>query len=235
MKLDQIPAAIRPKSFHNFRNHDGSAAITQRFTSAAFNQLGFQWDEPFLLGKVKTDFNVYVFDENGNWMDPFSAAFPGFYTTDNNVLSDEPFEFIVLPPFPGEVHGGRNQSDYQIVIGNVNGRRDRPTFDEDGQRGQHLLFRVVEQRDAPFGGRAQRALTLGKVDRAGTQGVEALCEPSEQCIWFQQADAGRRELDRKRQTVEPPADPGHGQRVVVGQGKVVADGPGTIDEQLHGG
>ena len=40
VKLDQIPAAIRPKSFHNFRNPDGSAAITQRFTSAAFNQLG---------------------------------------------------------------------------------------------------------------------------------------------------------------------------------------------------
>ena len=58
-------------------------------------------------------------------------------------------------------------------IGNVHGRLERPAVDEDRQRGQHLLLGVIEQPDAPFDGRAQRALTFGKVDRAGTQRVEA--------------------------------------------------------------
>ena len=60
-------------------------------------------------------------------------------------------------------------------------------------------------------------------------------EPSEQCRRFEQSGARRGELDGERQTVEAPADLDDGARVVVGQGEVVADGPGSIDEQLHGG
>jgi hypothetical protein len=119
--LEQIPAGIRPQSVHNFRNLNGSTSITQRFSSAANNVMSFQWDEPFFLGGVKTDFNIYVFDKDGNWMDPASPAFPGFYSTDDNTLTDEPFEIVFLSPFAGEIHGGANVSDYQIVIGNVNG------------------------------------------------------------------------------------------------------------------
>ncbi|MGZ3339408.1 MAG: S8 family peptidase [Reyranella sp.] len=121
LKLDQIPAEIRPKSIHNFNGAgNGDAALSQTFTTAAVNFLSFQWDEPFYVGKVKTDFNVYVFDAAGNWMDPFSPAFPGFYSTDDNTATDQAFEIVILPPFAGEVHGGANVSDYQIVIGKVN-------------------------------------------------------------------------------------------------------------------
>ena len=121
IKLDQIPANIRPQSIHNFSSEDDFASLTQRFTTATDNRISFQWDEPFRKGKVKTDFNIYVFDAAGNWMDPNSADFPGFYTTDDNTKTDIPFEFVDLIPFPGEIHGGANVSDFQIIIGNVNG------------------------------------------------------------------------------------------------------------------
>src|SRR5262249_39779608 len=92
-----------------------------KFTTVGENFISFQWDDPFFVGNVSTDFNILVFDENGNWMDPTSSAFPGFYTTDNNAQTDEPFEVVILVPFAGEIHGGANVSTYQIVISNKNG------------------------------------------------------------------------------------------------------------------
>src|SRR5262245_41079501 len=120
LHFEELPARLRPRSVHQFRNADGSTSITQKFTTATDNVLSFQWDEPFIRGKVLTNFNVLVFDVNGHWMDPFSPAFPGFYTTDNNVATGLARELIELLPFPGEIHGGANQSTYQLVIGNMN-------------------------------------------------------------------------------------------------------------------
>jgi hypothetical protein len=117
--LEQIPAAIRPQSVHNFRNADGSVSITQRFRTAASNIISFQWDEPFNLGLVKTDYNFYVFDLDGNWIDPATSP-TVFYSTDNNLLTDQPFEIAQLIPVAGEIHGGANVTDYLIVIGSMN-------------------------------------------------------------------------------------------------------------------
>ena len=120
--LEQIPAAIRPQTVHDFNDGNGPASITQRFTTT-FNQgVTFQWDEPFFLGLVKTRYIVYVFDKDGNFLDPKgSKNFPGFYTTDNTLVTDEPNQFLFLPPRPKDVVGGANVTDYQLVIGNVNG------------------------------------------------------------------------------------------------------------------
>jgi hypothetical protein len=120
LHLDQIPADIRPQSVHNFQNADGSVNIAQRFRSAADNILSFQWDEPFNLGLVKTDYNLYVFDLNGNWVDPATSP-TVFYSTDNNLDTDQPFEIAELVPVAGETHGGANVTDYYIVIGSMNG------------------------------------------------------------------------------------------------------------------
>src|SRR5262245_1659220 len=121
LQLSEIPAGLKPQSFQTFVNRDGSTSLTLKFSTAAVNFISFQWDEPFFQGNVKTDFNILVFDQNGHWMDPASAAFPGFYSTDDNTQSDEPFEVVILPPFPGEIHGGANTSTYQLVITNKNG------------------------------------------------------------------------------------------------------------------
>ena len=118
LHLEQIPADIRPQSFHNFQNPDGSVSITQRFRSAADNILSFQWDEPFNLGLVKTNFILYVFDLDGNWIDPNTST-TVFYTTDNNLLTDQAVQIAEMIPVPGQMQGGANVTDYQIVIGNV--------------------------------------------------------------------------------------------------------------------
>lgn len=158
--LEQIPANIRPQSVHAFQGPDGSRSITQRISTDGENALSFQWDEPFFLGLVKTDFNVYVFDKDGNWMDPASASFPGFYTTDNNLVTDEPFEFIDLVPFPTDIVGGAHVTDYQLVIGNVNGGPAR-----------HIKYIVLnglavsERQNAPS--------TFGHATASGARGVAA--------------------------------------------------------------
>lgn len=121
LRLSEIPAALKPQSFHRFTNRDGSTSLSLKFTTALANFISFQWDEPFFQGAVTTDFNILVFDENGHWMNPESPAFPGFYSTDDNAQSDEPFEIVILPPFPTEVHGAANVSTYHIVITNRNG------------------------------------------------------------------------------------------------------------------
>lgn len=121
LKLDQIPAALRPRTLHDFKNPDGSTSITQRITTTDLSgsHIEFQWDEPFDLGLVKTDYNVYVFDSDGNWINP-ETSFYVFYTTDDNPSTDEPNEYLFLSPSPNQLVGGTYQTDYQLVIGKMN-------------------------------------------------------------------------------------------------------------------
>jgi hypothetical protein len=51
----------------------------------------------------------------------------------------------------------------------------------------------------------------------------------------QEPDARGGDLDGQRQAVEPPANLGDGERVVLSQLEVAADGPASIDEQLYCG
>jgi hypothetical protein len=124
LHLDQIPAALRPKSFHTFVHRDGSTSLTLKITTPItlpeVNVLSFQWDEPFFVDKVKTDFNILMFDEDGNWLDPATYPFV-FYTTDDNTATDEPVEAIFMVANPSEIHGAIPATTYQIVIGNQNG------------------------------------------------------------------------------------------------------------------
>jgi hypothetical protein len=122
--LEQIPAALRPQSVHNFGHGQGAqASISNPITTADLTGsiIDFQWDEPFNLGLVRTDYNIYVFDADGNWLDPNGAPPNVGYTTDNNLETDQAIELAQLFPVPGHIVGGANTGDYQIVIGSMNG------------------------------------------------------------------------------------------------------------------
>lgn len=161
VKLDQIPAGIRPASFHNFKNSDGSESITQRITSQGLNgnNIEFQWDEPFDLGLVKTDYNIYVFDAEGNWVNPITSFYV-FYTTDNNLQTDEPNEYLFLSATPSDIVGAANVTDYQILIGKMN--------DGPAERIKYIALNTLapsERQHAPS--------TYGHASASGAQAVAA--------------------------------------------------------------
>lgn len=125
-----------PVSLHNFNaprftvshpfdvegGRDG-VALSQSYISY-FGDIGdFQWDEPFFLGKVKTNYIVYIFDADGTFENPITSP-NVFYSTDDNVAEDAAIQLWQVNP-----------GSYQIVIAKMN---DGPAcrikyIDENGQ------------------------------------------------------------------------------------------------------
>ena len=79
-----------------------TAARASRSGSRSYfgDVVDFQWDEPFDLGKVKTDYNIYVFDADGHFIDPNDPASDAFFTSDDNTATDQPLELMAVNPGP---------------------------------------------------------------------------------------------------------------------------------------
>jgi hypothetical protein len=125
VRFDEVLAltgGVGPKSVQTFRDGSGKIGITQKISDYEFDSvLWFQWDEPFDLGLVKTDLDVLIFDENGHFISPFNAQASAYYSVDNNIGTDEPFEFAYLGAFGFQPAPGVPRSNFQIVIVNWNG------------------------------------------------------------------------------------------------------------------
>jgi hypothetical protein len=157
LNLDDLVAhGHTPVSVQSFIGPDGRISMTQEFVSFADNGIVFQWDEPFFMNKVKTDFDIFVFDQNGHYLDPGDPNFPGFYTTDDNTQTDEALQLLDLPntyPQPVVGPGGLTSSTYQLLIAKMN---DGPA--------RHIKYVVInglgesERQNAPsiFGHAAAR-------------------------------------------------------------------------------
>ncbi len=97
---------------------------------------------------------------------------------------------------------------------------------------EQALLPGIEELVAPFDRRPQRLLPLGQVAGRAPEQLEPASEPITQRFRREQPQAGRSELDRERQAVEPTADVADRGRVVVVELKVGTDCPGSIDEEL---
>ena len=99
----------RPRASTTSATLTAAPASRQRFTSYFGDVVDFQWDEPFDLGKVKTDYNIYVFDADGHFIDPNDPTSDAFFTSDDNTATDQALELMAVNP-----------GTYQIVIAKVN-------------------------------------------------------------------------------------------------------------------
>ena len=93
LKLDQVPAGLTSGGFHNF-NPDpaGPVDISQRFFADVDDEVEFdlQWNDPFdLPGGVTTDYNILIFDADGNYLSSASG-------TSDNFMTEEAIEDVLL-------------------------------------------------------------------------------------------------------------------------------------------
>lgn len=117
-----LTGGVGPQSVQIFRDRDGKIGISQKISNyESDSALWFQWDEPFDIGQVKTNLDLLIFDENGHFISPFNTHAPAYYTADNNLRTDEPFEFAYLGAYTPIPTLGVYKTNYQIVIVNWNG------------------------------------------------------------------------------------------------------------------
>jgi hypothetical protein len=103
LKLNQVPVNLTAGGFQNFETRANKPPlIVQQVTLTESATVCLQWDDPFTPGQVTTDYNLLIFDENGNFRNALSG-------TDNNFATGEPLEIIDLPL-------NRDGSGYQLAI-----------------------------------------------------------------------------------------------------------------------
>ena len=100
LNFSQVPPALYAGGFQNFGSSAAPVIASSMTTGAeTSHELVLQWDDPFNTGSVSTDYNLLVFDANGNYLSSVSS-------TDTNQYTDEPIEVVEL----------QASTTYQVVI-----------------------------------------------------------------------------------------------------------------------
>jgi hypothetical protein len=90
--LSGVDPSLFAGGFHNLKT-SGTPTIAMPITTDGVIPplVVFQWDDPFDTGTVTTDYNLLVFDSDGNYLDSLSG-------TDDNISTSEPIELVELDP-----------------------------------------------------------------------------------------------------------------------------------------
>ncbi len=107
LQLAQVPAQLTAGGFHNFNPKTGKVTVGQRVKLYGDAEVSFQWDDPFIPGLVTNDYNLLVFDADGNYLPKLSG-------TDNNLATGKPLEIVDLPLGTGK------SITYQFAITRAN-------------------------------------------------------------------------------------------------------------------
>ena len=74
LKLEQVPGYETAWGFHNFSPKPGKVNIAQKVKLNNASEIVLQWDDPFLPGQVETNYNLLVFDAEGNYLSTISGT-----------------------------------------------------------------------------------------------------------------------------------------------------------------
>lgn len=136
LKLSQVPAELSGGGFHNF-TPAAAPNIAQRFVvSGDYVEINFQWNDLFDAAAMTSDFNLLVFDEDGNFLttDGGGNSVSG---VDDAFATGQALERLFLAP---DFAGGDRV--YQIAIS----RRA-------GGSGAAQHFRYVADSEGGIGGK----------------------------------------------------------------------------------
>ncbi len=155
VNLAQVPENLTAGGFHNFkkagigRGTKIVQVVTVSYDDATIN---FQWDDPY--GNPTTDYNLLVFDSNGNYRADLSGI-------DNNFSTGEPAELVSLP-----LNKDGSDTTYKLVISKSGNGAGTAT---------HLRY-IVEESDATVVGsylRTAQPTIYGHPAAANADGVAA--------------------------------------------------------------
>ncbi len=108
LKLAQVPSSLTAGGFHNFNPKANKETLAQQVKMYGDAEVSFQWDDLFLPGEVSADYNLLVFDADGNYLPDLSG-------TDNNVATGKAVEIVDLP-----LGDGNKSITYQFAITRAN-------------------------------------------------------------------------------------------------------------------
>ncbi len=126
LKLDQVPRSLTAGGFHNFKGADlgHGTKIVQKVTVTDDDaEIDFQWDDPFDASQITSDYNILVFDADGNYLpgNPDSDTDDPESGIDNNFSTGEAIEYAELP-----LNADGSATNYQIVITRATSRTTAP-------------------------------------------------------------------------------------------------------------
>ena len=126
LKVNQVPASLTAGGWQNFKGADlgyGDKIVQKVTVMDADAQIDFQWDDPFDASQITSDYNILIFDADGNYLpgDPNSTQDIPVSGIDNNYSTGEAVEFAELP-----LNTDGSDTHYQIAITRASTRGSSP-------------------------------------------------------------------------------------------------------------